>query len=87
MHVRSQCEQPPGPSAPGVLAVPSRNQLSGSHPKGLRDALDVGQGWVALAALDATNVGPVEARQVGERLLGEAALSADLPHSSSEQNG
>ena len=42
------------------------------------DLEDVGQAWVALAALDAADVGAVEAAFVCESFLGYAALGANL---------
>lgn len=77
----------PDPSAFGVLAARSRNQLSGSHPERLRDALDVREGWVSLTTFNPADVGAVQPGQVGERLLREPAFSADLSHPTSEHHG
>ena len=51
----------------------------GGDAEGVGEGVDGVEGDVALAPLDRTDVGAVEAGEVGEALLGEPARAAQLP--------
>jgi hypothetical protein len=71
----------PRPSSPSAHPI---QQLSEIHPQTTREARQHAHAWIALTALDATNVREGEAAGVGYLLLGEAAFGADSEDVSAE---
>ena len=61
-------------------------QRGGADAEGSGKGDDVEQAEVALAALDAADVVAVQAGELGELLLGEAALHAELTDAGSEEH-
>lgn len=65
---------------------PIGEQLRDADSQGPREPADVQQRGIPLASLDASDVGPVQARPLGELLLREARTLAELAYTTAEGN-
>lgn len=64
---------------------PASEQIAGGDSQGAGEPMDVQQRHIAFAALDRADVGAMEVGAVGEVLLTEAQLTAELPDASAER--